>query len=148
MTARRLKPPSGGDEAPRLSARLGRRGPPLDLLTLATDICQRYRREFPDEEKRYGDAGNQWCVHDNQHLLNWGVEACNGHLDINHEVAWLASVLEARGFPIERLARTLEIGVEVVLEQVDGPGALKLALVLTNTASFVRSSGSFLDYTI
>src|ERR1700712_2032672 len=103
MTARRLKPPSGGDEAPRASSRLGARGPSLDLLTLATELCRRYRQEFPDEKKRYGDAGNQWCVHDNQHLLNWGVEAANGHLDINHEIAWLASVLEARGFPTDRL---------------------------------------------
>jgi hypothetical protein len=148
MTAQRLKPPSGGDEAPRTSARLGARGPALDLLALASEICGRYRQEFPDEKKRYGEAGNQWCMHDNQHLLNWGVEAVNGHLDINHEVSWLASVLEARGFPIERLARTLDLGSAVVLEQVSGPPGVKLALVLSNTASFVRSSGSFLDYTV
>jgi hypothetical protein len=148
MTTRRLKPPSGGDEAPRVSARLGARGPSLDLLTLATEICGRYRGEFPDEKKRYGEAGNQWCVHDNQHLLNWGVEAVNGRLDINHEVSWLASVLEARGFPIERLARTLELGAEVILEQVNGAPGVKLALVLNNTASFVRSSDSFLDHTV
>jgi hypothetical protein len=148
MTAQRLKPPSGGDDAPRVSARLGAKGPALDLLTLATEICGRYRQEFPDEKKRYGEAGNQWCVHDNQHLLNWGVEAVNGHLDINQEVSWLASVLEARGFPIERLARTLELGAAVILEQVSGPPGVKLALVLSGTATFVRSSGSFLDYTV
>jgi hypothetical protein len=148
MTARRLKPPSGGDEAPRVSARLGARGPSLDLVALATEICARYRQEFPDERGRYGEAGNQWCVHDNQHLLNWGVEAANGHLDINREVAWLASVLESRGFPTERLARSLDLGAEVILEQVDGVPAVKLARVLADTSSFVRSSGSFLEYTI
>jgi hypothetical protein len=115
---------------------------------MATEICRRYRQEFPDEEKRYGDAGNEWCVHDNQHLLNWGVEAANGHLDINLEVSWLASVLEARGFPIERLARNLDLGADVVLEQVTGAPGARLALVLTDTASFVRSHGSFLDHKV
>jgi hypothetical protein len=148
MTARQLKPPSGGDDAPRVSARIGARGASLDLLTLATEICRRYRHEFPDEKKRYGDAGNQWCVHDNQHLLSWGVEAANRRLDINHEVAWLASVLEARGFPTDRLARSLELGADVVREQVSGASGATLALVLTDTATFVRSYGSFLDYRV
>jgi hypothetical protein len=148
MTARRLKPPSGGDEAPRTSAPLGKKGPSLDLVALAIEICRRYQQEFPDEKKRYGVAGNQWCTHDNQHLLNWAVEAANGHLDINHEVGWLASVLEARGFPTERLARTLELGADVILEQAIGAAGAGLALVLTDTASFVRSYGSFLDYTV
>ena len=65
-------------------------GEPLDLLALATEICRRYREEFPDELERYGEAGNAWCVHDNQHLLNWAVETVNGYFDIEHEVAWLA----------------------------------------------------------
>ena len=142
----RLEPP-GGDEAPRTSAPLGRRGPELDMLTLAGEICEHYRREFPDEQNRYGDAGRQWCVHDNQHLLNWGVETVNGDLDLNHEVAWLASVLESRGFPIERLARTLDLGADVVRARVAGSPGLKLASVLTDLASFVRSRPSFLDDT-
>jgi hypothetical protein len=148
MTIRRLKPPSGGDEPPRTSAPVGRKGPLLELAPLATEICRRYQLEFPDEKRRYGDAGNQWCVHDNQHLLNWGVEAVNGHLDINREVSWLASVLEARGFPITRLARCLDLGADVVLEQAIGAPGDRLALVLTDTATFVRSYGSFLEFTV
>jgi hypothetical protein len=148
MNGGRLRPPSGGDEAPRTSPPLGPHGPSLDLIPLATEICQRYRRQFPDETKRYGDAGNQWCVHDNQHLLFWGVQAANGDLDINHEVAWLASVLEARGFPTERLARNLDLGADVTREQVPGTPGATLALVLNDTATFVRSYGSFLDYTV
>jgi hypothetical protein len=148
MSGRRLAPPTGGDEAPRVSAPIGRKGPVLDLVPLATEICRRYQREFPDERKRYGDAGNQWCVHDNQHLLNWGVEAANGHLDINREVSWLASVLEARGFPTARLARTLDLGSALIAEQAVGAPGVKVALALTNAASFVRSHGSFVDYTV
>jgi hypothetical protein len=148
VTGRRLRPPSGGEEAPRTSAPVGPGGPSLDLIALATEICRRYRQEFPDEQGRYGDAGNKWCVHDNQHLLNWGVEAANGHLDIDYEVSWLASVLEARGFPIDRLARNLELGAAVVLEQVSGPPGATLSQVLADTAMFVQSHGSFLNFTV
>ncbi len=146
MTGRRLQPPEGGDEAPRISSPLAS-GETLDLVALATAICERYRQEYPDERERYGDAGIAWCVHDNQHLLNWATESVNGELDIKREVAWLATVLEARDFPTDRLAHDLDIGAEVVLDRVDGPGARELAAVLTATAGFVRS-GDFREYTV
>jgi hypothetical protein len=139
-----LQPPSGGEEPPRTSAPL-RGGEPLDLLVLATEICRRYREEFPDERERYGEAGNAWCVHDNQYLLNWAVETVNGYFDIEHEVAWLANILESRDFPLERLARGLEIGAGVTREAVPAKPGRDLARVLTKTAVFVRS-GAFRDY--
>ena len=144
MTGHRVLPPAGGDDPPRISAPLAQ-GDPLDLESLAGRICRQYRHEFPDEKGRYGDAGNAWCVHDNQHLLNWAVETVNGYFDIKQEVAWLAKILAARDFPTDRLARTLDIGATVVLDQVTGDPAVQLAGVLTDTATFVRS-GSFLDY--
>jgi hypothetical protein len=63
-------------------------------------------------------------------------------IDMHAEVAWLASVLEARGFPVERLARDLEIGADVVLTEVGGPGVL-LAEVLVDAAAMVRSRATF-----
>lgn len=146
MTGRRLRPPEGGDEAPLVSSPLAG-GETLDLLALATAICEKYRLEYPDEGERYGDAGIAWCVHDNQHLLNWATGTVNGELDIRQEVAWLATVLEARGFPVDRLARDLDIGADVVMGRVGGPGGRELAAVLTDTAGFVRSE-SFRDYAI
>jgi acyl carrier protein len=146
MTGRPLQPPAGGDEAPKVSSPLAG-GDSLDLVALATAICEQYRLEYPDEQVRYGDAGVAWCVHDNQHLLNWATESVNGHVDIEHEVAWLATVLEARDFPAERLARDLEIGADVILGRVGGTGGRQLAAVLTATAGFVRS-GNFRDYTV
>jgi|BarGraIncu00222A_1022003.scaffolds.fasta_scaffold87005_1 hypothetical protein len=146
MTGRPLRPPEGGDEAPRISSPLAG-GDPLDLVALATAICERYTPEYPDEGERYGDAGIAWCVHDNQHLLNWATESVNGELDIRQEVAWLATVLESRDFPVDRLARGLDIAAEVVLDRVGGDGGRELAAVLTDTAGFVRS-GDFRDYTI
>ena len=146
MTGRRVHPPEGGDEAPKVSSPLAG-GDALDLVALATSICQQYRLEYPDERERYGDAGVAWCVHDNQHLLNWATESVNGDLDIRREVAWLATVLEARDFPTDRLARDLDIGADVVLGRVGEPGGRELAAVLTATAGFVRS-GDFWDYTV
>jgi len=146
MTGRRVLPPTGGEEAPKVSSPLSG-GAPLDLVSLAGSICERYGLEFPDEQERYGDAGRAWCLHDNQHLLNWATESVNGELDFRQEVAWLATVLEARDFPADRLARDLEIGADVVLRQVGGPGGRELAAVLIATAGFVRS-GEFREYTV
>jgi len=147
MTGRPLQPPQGGEEAPRLSFPLAG-GDPLDLVALATAISERYMAEYPDERDRYGDAGIAWCVHDNQHLLNWATEFVNGDLDdIRQEVAWLATVLESRDYPIDRLARDLDIAAAVVIDRVGGDGGQELAAVLTDTAGFVRS-GDFREYSI
>ena len=139
---RRLEPPGG--DAPPASAVLEDSDEELDLLALAQEICRRYRQEFPDEQGRYGDAGNAWCVHDNQYLLCWAVEDVNGHVDMKQDVAWLASVLEARDFPLERLARNLDISAYVVTEHVNGTVAPKLAETLIETAAYVRSRATFL----
>src|SRR6185312_7999490 len=48
-------------------------GTEVDLEALATEICARYRAEYPDEDERYGAAGEQWCRHDNQYLVSWAV---------------------------------------------------------------------------
>jgi hypothetical protein len=138
----RLEPP-GGDAAPA-SALLEGSGEELDLLALAQEICRRYRLEFPDEQGRYGDAGNAWCVHDNQYLLCWAVEDVNGYIDMEQDVAWLASVLEFRDFPLERLARDLDISADVVTEHFAGSSSAELAETLTGAAAYVRSRTSSL----
>ena len=108
---RRLEPPTG--HPPPVEARLDD-GTVLDLRELAMEICRRYRAAYPDEQGRYGDAGVAWCVHDNQHLLNWAVLEARGFGDMRSDVSWLAGVLEARDFPLDRLARDLEICADVV----------------------------------
>lgn len=130
----RLEPPSG--HPPPAEARLPG-GAPLDLIPLAREICRRYRDEYPDEAERYGDAGNAWCVHDNQHILNWAAGAVSGYVDLNREVGWLAGVLEARDFPLDRLARNLDIGADVVREQVGGARGEQLAEALARAAASV-----------
>jgi hypothetical protein len=141
MSERALRAPSGF--APPAEASAGK-GPPLDLVALAREICRRYRAEFPDEQDRYGDEGAAWCVHDNQHLLNWAAGAARGVIEMRPEVAWLAKVLEARGFPLDRLVRNLEIGASVASEQVPHPAGDAVAAVLTDAAHFVSERGTFL----
>jgi hypothetical protein len=88
---------------------------PIDLLPLAQEICARYRHEFPDEEERYGPAGMEWCLHDNQYLLAWAIQDTrDATVVLSEQATWLAAVLNARDFPIARLARDLEIAAEVL----------------------------------
>ena len=129
--------PPGGTPPPDRAVLVGA-DEPIELVPLAREICRRYRDEFPDEQQRYGDAGMAWCVHDNQHILNWAVGARNGYTELHHELAWLARVLEARDFPLDRLARNLEIAADVASE-------LPIADDLAGGARFIRSRPSFLS---
>lgn len=138
---RRTAPPPSGLNPPRRVP--GPAGDDLDLEHLAGEVCERYYLEFADEDARYGEAGRAWCRHDNQHLLNWAAESVEGLVDLDHQVAWLAKVLEARDFPLDRLARNLELGGDVVREHVDR--GEPMALALTGAAAMVRDRGTFLD---
>jgi hypothetical protein len=120
-------------------------GRELDLLPLAREVCARYAAEFPDEQERYGDAGRAWCVHDTQHVLNWAVLDARGDLSLEEQVAWLGRVLEARDFPLDRLARSLELDAEVVHEAVGREGeAAAVAAALARAAAMVRERDTFL----
>ena len=140
MSARpRPAPPSG--EPPPRRAELAD-GTEVDLEALAIAVCDRYRAEYPDEEERYGEVGMQWCRHDNQHLINWAVLDTQDYAALDEQVAWLAKVLEAREFPLERLARNLDIAAAIVGERVAAGAAV--AAALTGAAEMVRSRPTFL----
>ncbi len=120
---RELTPPSGGS-APPATAEL-RDGEVIDLAPLARTISVRLRAEYPDEEERYGTAGFDWCVHDNQWLLSWAAEDVTiGEGYFARNVRWLANLLEKREYPLERLARNLEIAADVVGEESEGRSAI------------------------
>jgi hypothetical protein len=125
------RPPGG--PPPPATAKLRDAGT-LDLRAIAESICGRYSAEFPDERDRYGDAGMAWCLHDNQHIVNWAVTEANGLGGFERQLDWLAGVLEARDFPLDRLARDLEIAASVVGEH----GAPDAAEILAGGARFVR----------
>ena len=137
--SRRLEPPSGHPPPERAVAPGGE----LDLVALAAEVCERYRWEFPDERERYGEAGVAWCRHDNQHILNWAAAEVHArHVDLLAQIAWLGRVLEARDFPLDRLARNLDLDAEVVEERT---GDAVLAGRLRDAATFVRDRGTFLS---
>ena len=103
--------PSGG-AAPEVAELPG--GERLELAAPAREIASRHRAEFLDEEERYGDRGLEWCAYDNQWILAWAAGDAAGFENLGRQLEWLAGVLDARGYPVERLARDLEIAAEVV----------------------------------
>jgi hypothetical protein len=140
VSARPRPAPPSGQPPPRAAELAG--GTALDLEALAAEVCARYRAEYPDEEERYGPAGELWCRHDNQHLLNWAALHTRRYVVLDEQVAWLAKVLEAREFPLDRLARDLDIGAEVVRARVPSGGPM--AEALSAAAAMVRARPTFL----
>jgi len=130
----RPDPPSGASPPTRAQHR---DGTPIDLEAIAGLVCERYRQEFPDEEKRNGETGIKWCLHDNQYILAWAVQdARDGTLKLSEQTQWLARVLDSRDFPVARLVRNLEIAAETVLgnDQI-GPLAADVSRLLAEAAA-------------
>jgi hypothetical protein len=116
---RRAAPPSGSP--PPATATLA--GAEVALAPLAEATADRYFREFPQDLDRYGDAARAWEVHDTSYCLHWAMLDAEGFADLEHEIAWLATVLGARDFPLEHLARNLELAADVVDERLAEAGA-------------------------
>lgn len=75
-------------------------GTVIELQPLAEQICELHLRLHPEDVARYGrELAREWCVHDNQHMLAWAIE----DRDLRGQVAWLAGVLDARGYPVANL---------------------------------------------
>jgi len=137
--SKRVAPPSG---MPPPQTATSPHGKEIDVVAIARDACAAYDSEFPDERERYGPAGAEWCRHDCQHLVNWAVLSLTAALDFEAQLAWLARVLEARDFPLERLARGLELLARAVRDML--PSEPEVAARLDAGASFVSSRASFL----
>ena len=123
--------PPGGAPPPTLAEMGGER---VDLVILAAEICERYRAHYADEEERYGAAGQDWCRHDNQWLLSWAVGDVQGVTDLDEQACWLARVLRARDFPVQRLAHNLRLAGEVARERLAAEPGAQLDGVLRRAA--------------
>lgn len=134
--SRPVSPPSGFP--PPGSATLG--GQPVALTPLAEEIADRYFAEFPEDVTRYGEAARAWEVHDTCHCLHWAFLDAEGYASLEKEVAWLSDVLAARGFPLEKLARNLELAAAVVERRV--PAGTLVAGRLHTAAASVRVSSA------
>jgi len=130
-----LRPPGG--TPPPVLAELG--GLPIDLQILAGAICDRYHAYYTDEAERYGPEAQAWCRHDNQWLLSWAVGDVQGVTDLEDQVCWLARVLHARHFPLERLAHNLRLAGEVTRELLPADEGEALDDVLRRAALAVSS---------
>jgi hypothetical protein len=135
--SRRPAPPGGWPPPP--DATLG--GRPVDLGALAGAVSDRYFERYPDDLERYGELARDWEIHDTQHLLNWAIGDAEGYVDLQHQVSWLAGVLEARDFPLAHLAGNLELAADVVAERL---GSEPVAQRLRDAAAHVRGTESFL----
>jgi hypothetical protein len=133
--SRRTAPPSGMP-APT-SASLG--GRQIPLMPLAAAVADRYFNEFPDDLERYGDAARAWEIHDTSHCLQWAILDHEGLADLQREVAWLTTVLTSRDFPLEHLARNLELAADVVEERLAESG-VALATRLRAAAAGARTT--------
>ena len=132
--SRPVAPPSGFP--PPEVASLG--GVEVALKPLAVAVADRYFAEFPEDVVRYGDAARDWEVHDTCHCLHWAFLDAEGYASLEKEVAWLSDVLGARGFPLDKLARNLELAGAVVEERV--PSGALVAGRLHAAATSVRVS--------
>ncbi len=137
--SRRPVPPSGSP--PPVTATLPD-GVVLDLRLLAGEISERHLRRHPEDVERYGELARDWCIHDNQHLLNWAALDAEGALSFPEQLAWLANVLGSRGYPLPHLADDLETAAQTARELVHSAHAERLAETLDAGAAFVRTLDS------
>jgi hypothetical protein len=135
---KRVAPPGG--LTPPASAEL-RPGEPIDLVPLAEEVARRYFEEFPGDLDSYGDTAREWALHDTRHLLAWAVGDLAGYRMLAGQVDWLARVLGARGFPLEQLARNLEIVADVLGEHLPDERD-RIAELLGAAAASVRAAAA------
>lgn len=118
-------------------------GTVLDLVPLAAEVTDRYAQAFPDEDERYSAEWRAWSDHDNQHVLWWAINTHDGTVDLWAEISWLARVLEARDFPLDRLVLSLQLVADVLRERA-GATADSAAAELRAVAARVASTPTFL----
>jgi hypothetical protein len=140
----RVDPPSGMAPPTAAPSPVPGSDADIDLIALASATCERYYAAYTDEDAVYGPVGRLWCQHDLQHLLNWAALDVAGAVDLDKQVTWLARILEARGFPLLRLARSLELGADVILSDL-GPDASRMSTALRSAATMIVTRGTFLD---
>jgi hypothetical protein len=135
MNERELAPPTG--MAPPVTATLPG-GVVLELRPLACEITDRHLIRHAEDLQRYGETGREWCTHDNQYLISWAVLAVRDALSLREQLAWLASVLTSRGYPLANLADNLDTAAETVRQLVTSNDTPQLVSALEEGAQFIR----------
>jgi hypothetical protein len=124
-----------GGSPPPTAVTLGERQ--VELAPLLETIADRYFAEFPGDVERYGELAREWELHDTAHCINWAALDVRGFASLDRNISWLANILRARDFPLEQLARNLELAADVCADELDQAVAARLR----NAAPMVRSDG-------
>lgn len=111
-------------------------GTPVALLPLAEQVAAVHLGRHPEDVARYGpDLARQWCIHDFQHVLAWAVE----DQDLEGQLAWLAGLLDARGYPVANLIDCTVRAAEVVEAAMPAPAGAEVAERLRAAAGSLRT---------
>jgi len=136
----RPRPPSGVSPPAAFELADGAR---IDFGPLAERLCRGYYDAYPDDLERYGDTGRAWCDHDSRYLLAWALEdARAGTVDCVAQVQWLSRVLAARAFPIERLARHVELTADVLCDAALGETGVRAAARMREAAAALSADAA------
>jgi hypothetical protein len=92
-------------------------GKVVELVPIAQKIASLHLERHPEDSERYGGLAYEWAVHDMQHVLHWAYTDVAGLVSLPDQVAWLARVLDARGYPVENLWSCLRTAAEVVPDE-------------------------------
>ncbi len=99
-------------------------GTTVDLLALAELVTERHLARHAEDTARYGDdLARAWCTHDNQHVLQWAVQDA----DLDGQLAWLAGLLDARGYPVANLIDNVATAAEVCEAEIGTPAGRAVA---------------------
>ena len=132
----------GGQPPPEHITLQGRR---IALPAIAAAVTDRFLARHPDELERYENPElvREWCENDTRHLIGWAAREAEHGTSLSKQLDWLGVVLESRGYPVQRLADTLELSAGVLQEQL-GADAQKINESLTAGAAHVRGKPTFL----
>lgn len=142
--SKRLARPGG--HPPPEAIRLGDER--IDVGPLAHEVTEEFLARFPDELDRYEDPARvrEWCTHDTRHLIGWAAAEAQRGSPLAKQLDWLGMVLESRGYPVRRLADTLDIAADV-LARHHGAVAAPVSEALRAGGRHVRATQSFIPTT-
>lgn len=116
---------------------------PSHMLELAESVCAEYYALYPDTDERYGGRGRAYCAHDNAYLAAWITRAVElgSPATLARDVQWLADLLAARGFPMDRFVQNLELVAAKVSAQGLAPRET-VELVIRPVADAILRNGT------
>jgi hypothetical protein len=110
-------------------------GEEVELVPLAERVTDRHLERHPEDVEVYGEElARQWGVHDNQHILLWAIE----DRDLAGQLAWLAGVLGARGYPVPNLIDNVRGAAGILEQELPAPHGAAVAERMRAAAAAVE----------